>query len=374
LSDALRIEDVAVSTIRVPMPEPIRFGDWVIEHREYALVRVRSADGECGVAYGFTRDAPVAEAVRRAVAPSYLGVTVEGRAGVERLFAGCRASNLASLGTGIGLRALSLVDLALHDLVARAGGLPIVRYLGGTPRALPATAVVGYPPALTGPDEVHEQVIELRRQGWRRFKLPIVHPLELARDRLVAAREAAGADAWLCVDGAWLFRSAGDVLAFLETAREAALDSIEDMVPPGDATLLAMIRERVGDLDVAMGDEQGGGHFPDALLRPPVVTTLRIDLTCMGGLTQAPALLAACRRAGVRPSPHIFGHVHSQAMAGLGEDAPIEWGIPGTGVDQFADSLTAPVIRDGLMEPFAEEPGFGRLVAAEWLAEQEVLL
>ena len=69
----------------------------------------------------------------------------------------------------------------------------------------------------------------------------------------------------------------------------------------------------------------------------------------------------------------MFAHVHSQVFGALGyTDVPIEWGVPGTGVDQFADSLRQPVLRDGRMDPLPEEPGFGPLVNADWLASEDV--
>ena len=69
----------------------------------------------------------------------------------------------------------------------------------------------------------------------------------------------------------------------------------------------------------------------------------------------------------------MFGHMHSQVFAGLGyADAPIEWGVVGSGVDQFADSLRQPIIRDGFMEQLPEEPGFGPLVDPEWAKGQIV--
>ena len=69
----------------------------------------------------------------------------------------------------------------------------------------------------------------------------------------------------------------------------------------------------------------------------------------------------------------MFAHVHSQVFGALGyTDVPIEWGVPGSGVDQFADSLPQPVIRDGLMEPLADEPGLGPQANPAWIAEQIV--
>jgi L-alanine-DL-glutamate epimerase-like enolase superfamily enzyme len=93
----------------------------------------------------------------------------------------------------------------------------------------------------------------------------------------------------------------------------------------------------------------------------------------MGGLTRLPKLLRTIKAAQVGFAPHMFAHVHAPVLSALGHrDVPIEWGVPGTGVDPYADSLPQPHIRDGRMEPLPEGPGFGTLVNPAWLAEQTV--
>ena len=37
-----RIESVAVVTVRAPLPTTIRFGQWVMTHREFILCRLRT--------------------------------------------------------------------------------------------------------------------------------------------------------------------------------------------------------------------------------------------------------------------------------------------------------------------------------------------
>jgi len=365
-----RIVAVDVATVRAALPEPIVFGDWVMRHREFALVRIRTASGAEGFAFTLTREGPVAAAIAQAIRHQYVGQDVEGFEDAARLFDRCQGSNVANLSSGTGLRGLSLIDLAVHDMLARAARLSIARYLGGSPRPLPATAIVGYPPASMDPDAVREQVAGLFAAGWRRFKLPIAFPLEFGRDRILAAREAAGEEAWIGVDGAWVFRDVESALDFLDSVEPARLGWFEDVFPAGDAEIVARLRARAG-VPIAMGDEQGGSYYPDALLTASAVDVVRIDLTCAGGLTQASRLLAKCAEAGATVSPHMFAHVHSQAFAGLGLDVPIEWGVPGTGVDQFADSLEQPVVADGFMEPLPERPGFGPLVNPAWLADQD---
>lgn len=367
-----RIAELRVATVRAALPEPIVFGDWVMRHREFALVRARAESGAEGFAFTLTREGPVAAAIRQAIRHHAVGRELAGADDVAAFFHRCRRSNLAGLSAGIGLRALSIVELALHDLLARAAGVSIARWLGGEPRRLPATAIVGYPPGATGPDAVREQIRSLRAEGWTRFKIPIALPLEAGRDRVLAAREAAGEEAWLGMDAAWVFGAVDDALAFLESVAPARLAWFEDVFPPGDAALVAALRER-SPVPIAMGDEQGGSYYPEALLVRRAVDVVRVDLTCMGGITLARPLVEACERAGVAFAPHMFAHVHSQVFAGLGREAPVEWGVPGTGVDQYADSLRRPALAaGGLMEPLPEEPGFGPLANPAWLAEQDV--
>jgi hypothetical protein len=59
-------------------------------------------------------------------------------------------------------------------------------------------------------------------------------------------------------------------------------------------------------------------------------------------------------------------------MSVLAPEAPIEWGIPGTGVHPMDDCLEQPVVQDGYMSPLANDPGFGQLVDRRWIVEQVV--
>jgi L-alanine-DL-glutamate epimerase-like enolase superfamily enzyme len=121
-----------------------------------------------------------------------------------------------------------------------------------------------------------------------------------------------------------------------------------------------------------MGDEQGGSYYPQALILAGAVDVVRIDLTCMGGITGGKRIVDECLRAGVGFSSHMFAHVHSQVFSGWGfTDCPIEWGVPWTGVDPYADSLVQPTIKaDGRMQPLSRGPGFGELLNREWAVSQ----
>jgi L-alanine-DL-glutamate epimerase-like enolase superfamily enzyme len=364
---ASTITDIGVATIAGQLPAPVVFGDWIMKQREFVVVRVRAGSGHEGWAFTLTRDGAVAEQIRKTLAPVYMGTDVEER---ERTFRTAWRRSLASHCAGVGLRALSIVDLAAWDVAAKIADRSITELLGGGAAPMPSTAIIGYPPAKMGPDEVGAQVRELWAAGWRRFKAPMGTTLEESAARLRAARAAAGPDAWLGCDGAWMFDDVEKAAEFGRSISDVKLACFEDVFPPGDAVQLAELRRKV-DMPVAMGDEQGGSYYPQALIQADAVDIVRVDLTCMGGITGARRIVDECLAAKVTFSAHMFAHVHSQVFSGWGfPDVPIEWGVPWTGVDPYADSLAQPVIDGGRMQPLPREAGFGPLLNRDWALSQ----
>lgn len=362
-----RIVRIRAATIRHHLSTPVVFGSVVIKQREFALVRVESEGGLAGMAYALTRDGPVREIVTRTIAPAYVGAPADNP---ERAFYHALWSNHGVHAAGVGMRALSIVDLAAWDLAARLSGKPISRHLGVAAAAMPVIGVVGYPPSI-GPEETAQQVRSLWDEGWRRFKIPIAPTLSQSIDRLAAAREAAP-DGWFCFDANMAFRTVEEVLSFERQVRHYNLGWLEDVIPPGDASSVAAIR-RGASTPIAMGDDQGGSYHPEALLAADAVDVLRVDATTNGGVTRLRTVLEQARTAGVQVSPHMYPHVHSRLLSALGYvNAPIEWGVPGTGVHPMDDPLPQPVVSGGLMKPLEEAPGFGTLVVPDWIAEQEV--
>jgi len=359
------IASVRIATFRAPLPVPVVFGNWVMRHREFALCGVVDSHGTVGVSFCYTRDGPIAALVERLIAPHYLA----GDPGnPEALFDRAAWSNNAILASGVGHRALSLVDVATWDLAAKQRELPIETLLGGEPRPQRATAIVGYPPTMTAA-EVSGQVSGLLEDGWRRFKLPIAATLAETVDRLRSVRSL-GEELWLGLDANWVFKRTEDAIDYIHRLESLGLGWVEDLMPPGNARRIAEVRAAVC-VPIAMGDEQGGAYHPEALLLADAVDVVRLDASTNGGLSGFRRALGAL---GSRPfSTHMFPHVHSRVLSGLGiEAAPIEWGIVGNGVDQVSDRFSRPVLRDGMMAPLPQEPGFGMNLDPRWLAAQDI--
>src|ERR1700690_4356330 len=159
------IESVHVMAIQARLRVPVVFGQWVMREREFALVRVRLQDGVTGYTYGLTRDGAVVEQIRKTIAPVYVDTAIEER---EATFRVAWRRSLPSHSSGVGHRALSLVDLAAWDAAGKSAGLSIARMLGGTNRPMPITAIIGFPPSLMGPEETGAQTAALATAGWQR--------------------------------------------------------------------------------------------------------------------------------------------------------------------------------------------------------------
>ncbi len=360
---AERIAAVGVLELRLPLPRPIVFRDWVITERVIAIAAVRSSGGAVGYAYGLTRDGPVDLLLRRHVVPAYLDQPIDDPAAAYHAALG-RARPI--LGSGMGLRALSLVDIATWDVSARVAGRSLRDHVGGTVESLPCMGVVGYPPHLELPD-VADQTRTFGALGVGHVKLPMVPGLDANRRRLEAAAECADR---VSIDGGW---SLHDVAAAVELAQVMPRAGwLEDPVPSERIDLLADVRRAVG-VDVAMGDEQGGPGFPDALLLADAVDVVRLDASCAGGITGLRPIVQRVQRAGRGMSFHVFANFHSQIAAALGAaDAWIEWSLPGMLVDALTESLPLPTTRDGRMVVPNDHPGLGRLWDPDWLADQQV--
>lgn len=361
------ISAVDVALVRCPLAAPVIFGDWVMVDREYAVVRVTLRNGLSGWSHGLTRDGSVADQISRMIAPHYMGTRIDS---CSETFDRVWRSSPASYASGLGLRALSLVDLACWDARARLHEVSIATLLGGEARPMPATAIVGYPPAEVDANAIATQVEQLAALGWARFKAPVSPSLEESVSRLAAIRSVAPG-AWVGCDGAWTFGTVDSAVDFADSVADLGLGWFEDIFAPGDIDSLVGLRSR-SRITIAMGDEQGGSYYPSALIQSGAVDVIRIDLTCMGGITGGRRVVAECQRAGIAFAPHMFPHLHSQVFSAWGFfDAPIEWGVAGTGVDPYGDSLAQPVIApDGRMEPLPQGPGFGPMINYPWAAEQ----
>src|SRR5690606_33790794 len=139
------IESVSVCIARVPLDKPVSFSTRKVTAREYALIRIRSRDGNEGIGYCYAVNSAgrlLSVAVTELLAPKLIG---QDSHRIEGLWEDMYQEALLMGRAGAVMRVLSSIDIALWDPNARSVSLPLYRYLGA--RSLdrvPAYASGGY--------------------------------------------------------------------------------------------------------------------------------------------------------------------------------------------------------------------------------------
>lgn len=327
---SLRISELSARRITVTLPRPVQLGEYLIKARGYCVITVRLNDGSVGHAYGLDRGVPVAECVNTVIAPAY-----------RELFAGDpmatwdqvyrRAS--APLSSGAALRGLSLVDLAVHEAVAKSVGKSVVEFFGKSEKKIAKWAVIGYPPS-RGPEDIAWEVKAAVAAGAHGVKLPVGLTPELTRERIIAAL-----DTKLCpvsTDLAFSCRSAEDAMRIV-----GGLDLawVEDPFVSGSLMELKKLRSLL-DAPLASGDDETHLYHPQAFVETGAVDILRIDTTCQGGLSRMLQLNDYLAQKEIPVSWHVYDAWHSQVAAILDvESISIEYSAPGASVDALAELI-----------------------------------
>ena len=358
------IAAVKVATLQAPLPVPVVFGNWVMRHREFAICGVVAEDGTVGISFCYTRDGPIQALVERLIAAHYVGGDPSDPAA---LFDAAAWSNNAVLASGIGHRAVSLVDVATWDLAAKLRGETIEQMLGGAPRAHPATAIVGYPPTMDLAELGSRWQACSTRAGAAsscpsrrrtRRRSSVLRPCARSATSCGSASTRTGSS-----------RRTDDAIDYIRTLEPFGLGWVEDIMPPGHAQAIATVRRAV-DVPIGMGDEQGGAYHPEALLLADAVDVVRVDASTNGGITGLRRVLGEL--GGRRFTTHMFPHVHSRLFSGLGHRGdpdrvghPRQRRRPGQRHASRARSSST-----GWMQPLPADPGFGMRIDPEWLRAQ----
>jgi len=319
-----RVRVVRAGTATLPLPTPLRLGPMEIHAREYAGVEVETDDGIIGKAYCLTRNAPVAACVERLIAPVVVGRDPD----AEALWDDCSRATVAAGRTGLVVKALGLVDVALWDIAAQVAGVPLWRHLGATAPTAPVMMVAAYPIADRTPESLAEDVIRYARAGYSLLK--IARDPEPARMHrlLESAADGLPDGARLVVDGGYGWRSSDEALDEIALWGDTPLAWLEDPLAPEDAEGCAAIRRR-GPYPVGVGDEVSHIGTFRALLDAQALDVLRLDVLAIGGVTPARRAQALAVERNVPVSFHVYPEVSIHLAAGT----------PGSIVETFDPDL-----------------------------------
>jgi mandelate racemase len=344
----LTIRDVAVRAIDAPLDPPLRNSLNTISRAPLVIAELRTAEGIAGNAYVFPYT-PVALGPTAALVRG-IGATLAGRPlAPARLWPELHNA-FRILGTeGLVQIALSALDMAMWDTLARAAGVPLCRLLGAEPRPLPAYASLrGWGPAMLA--EEAGRAVAATGVGVVKFKLG--HPrLEDDLATVHAVREAVGAGTEILVDyNQGLTRPEAERRG--RALQQLEVRWLEEPLPADDDAGLAGLRAALA-LPVQGGENWWGPRGMARALDAGAVDLCMPDAMKIGGVTgwMQAAALAAARR--VPMSSHIFVEASAQLLPATPTAHLLEH------LDIAGPLLRQPlIVREGMAEVPAR-PGLG---------------
>jgi L-alanine-DL-glutamate epimerase-like enolase superfamily enzyme len=224
------------------------------------------------------------------------------------------------------MRALSILDIALWDLNARAAGLPLYRYLGSwTNDKVPAYASGGYYLEGKSPAQLGDELAGYVGRGFKAVKMKVGR-LSLAEEveRVRAARAAIGPDILLMLDANNAWQDLPTALLYCRRFAEFDPYWIEEPFSPDDIDNHAYLAEKIG-YAVATGEIEAGRWRFKELLDKRAAAILQTDAAVCGGITEWRRIANTASSYGVSMSPHWFDSVHVHLVASAANARYVEF-------------------------------------------------
>jgi L-alanine-DL-glutamate epimerase-like enolase superfamily enzyme len=355
----MSIAAVQADHYRVPLPVALSDSTHgTMEAFELITVRVRDADGAEGLGYTYTVGAgggAIHDLIVRDLGPALAGAD-ETR--IEALWRRLWWQVHYVGRGGLAVHAISALDTALWDLMARRGGLPLWRLLGGhDPNVVAYAGGIDLQFPL---EALLRQTEDNLAKGFAAIKMKVGRD-RLAEDvaRVQAMRELLGPDRPLMVDANMRW-SADQAIRAARAFAEHDVYWLEEPTIPDDVPGYARI-VREGGLPVAAGENLHTLHEFQALIAAGGVTFPEPDLSNCGGVSVWLKVARLAEAANLPVTSHGVHDLHVHLLAAVPNASYLE--VHGFGLERFMAEPLA--IRDGKATA-PERPGHG--VELDWQA------
>lgn len=288
----MKITDVSVRLVLVPLDRIFRGSTYQVDSRCTVIVRVETDEGVVGEAYsGDERNAyrHIRDLITQRFRPLVVG---EDCLAIERIWQKLFEVTPHISAKGVAMRAISAIDLALWDLIGKALETPLWRLIGGARAELP---IIGY--TYYEDDQPYEYVADVAlqqaEQGYAGTKLK-VGGVAVKDDvsRVTFVRKAVGDDFILACDAnrAW---TVAEALDFARRTADLGLAWLEEPVRwHGEVDGMRRVREST-TAPITAGQSEISGFGCMDLMRGGAVDYLNVDASMIGGVTAWRRIAAA---------------------------------------------------------------------------------
>lgn len=347
-----------------------RFHSWLI-------VEVMSDSGHVGIG-----NAALAPRVTQQVIDLYLKPILLGQNPFDHefLWQHMYRKTMAFGRKGIGMVAISAVDIALWDLLGKALGQPVFRLLGGkTKQRIPVYASRLYSQPL---EELAKEARQYKDQGYGAMKLrfgwgPVDGAAGMQKnvDLVRTVREVIGYEIDLMADAymGWTLDYARRMIPKLEPYQ---LRWLEEPVIPDDVAGYAALKA-MNRVPISGGEHEFTLYGCRELLDAKAVDVLQFDTNRVGGITQARKISALAEAYQVPVIPHA-GQMHNFHIVMASLNSPMAEFFPVVDIEVGNELFWyifkgEPTPQNGFIELDENAPGLGLTIDEDALKNFEVI-
>ena len=242
----MKITDVKVETIRIPMKKPFRIAFAVQDHSLNVLVKISTDEGLWGIGEAAPFEpvtgesaATVLEALKL-FRTGLIGMDPLDVDGIHRMMDRLLSGNTS---------AKAAVDIALYDIKGKLMGQPLYKVLGGSVNQIVTDMTVGIDTPEAMAAEARERV---EKDGFTILKIKAgINPSEDIQ-ALTLIRQAVGPNIRLRVDANQGY-TVSDAVRTLKAFEELGVEAVEQCLPSWDLDGMRFVRSKV-DLKVMLDE------------------------------------------------------------------------------------------------------------------------
>jgi len=341
----MEITDVESYPIRIPLEEPVSFSNRTLTYRDHAVTYVRTESGHEGVGYtlGYEGAELVADAVESLLEPMLVG---EDPRDTERLWHEMYEGTVQIGRTGLLLRAISTVDIALWDVKGKAADQPLHKLLGGYAESVPSYASGGYYRDDKGHEGLREEMRRYLDEGHDVVKMKVGRrSVDEEAERVAAVRDEIGPGRTLLLDANGVWSSAPEAVRACRAFEPHDPYFIEEPVMIDRVETMATVNDALS-YPVATGELEGTRHGFASLYDRGAASILQPDATVCGGVTEWLRIANHAAAYDVPIAPHYNWNLHASLLGAIENGLWIEYFYRDMDVKVFDDVVAEPLEPD----------------------------